>query len=103
MPGPRREILDPRGHEYRDIHVEGGKSHFGDTYYSGELKRVCKLGRNSNYNPGSDSPLNRLPYAAEAPFNSYARQHESICLPDTRVDVLQEIYNWADGKDERCI
>src|SRR5947207_3388301 len=40
MPGPGREILVPRGHEYRDIHVEGGKSHFGDTYYSGELKRV---------------------------------------------------------------
>src|SRR5262249_48845134 len=30
-------------------------------------------------------------------------QHEPTCLPDTRVDVLREIYNWADGQDERCI
>jgi hypothetical protein len=30
-------------------------------------------------------------------------QDESICLPDTRVDVLQEIYDWVDGQDERCI
>jgi hypothetical protein len=50
-----------------------------------------------------ESTLNRLPYAVEAPFNSYHRQHEPICLPNTRVDVLQEIFDWADGNDERCI
>ena len=48
-------------------------------------------------------PLERLPYAAEASFNSYAKQHEPTCLPDTRVDLLREIYNWAEGQDERCI
>jgi hypothetical protein len=48
------------------------------------------------------SPLG-LPYAAEAPFNSYAKQHESVCLPDTRIDLLREIYDWADGQDERPI
>ncbi|KAF2180324.1 HET-domain-containing protein [Zopfia rhizophila CBS 207.26] len=47
--------------------------------------------------------LHRLPYAVEAPFNSYHRQHEPTCLPDTRVDLLQEIYDWADGQEERCI
>jgi hypothetical protein len=47
--------------------------------------------------------LSRLPYAVEAPFNSYQNQHEATCLPDTRVDVLQEIFSWADGKDKRCI
>lgn len=47
--------------------------------------------------------LKSLPTAADAPFNSYHRQHESACLPDTRVDLLQEIYDWADGTDERCI
>ncbi|KAG4439200.1 hypothetical protein IFR05_005321 [Cadophora sp. M221] len=50
--------------------------------------------------------LRHLPYAEEAPFNSYNRQYESACLPDTRVDLLQGIYNWADaadGQDERCI
>ncbi|KAF2182405.1 putative WD-repeat protein, partial [Zopfia rhizophila CBS 207.26] len=50
-----------------------------------------------------DSPLKCLPFAAEALFNSYARQHEPTCLPDTRVDVLQEIFDWADGQDKRCI
>jgi len=52
---------------------------------------------------GPDILLNRLPTAAEAPFNSYNRQHEPTCLPDTRVDLLQEIYNWADRHDERFI
>jgi hypothetical protein len=51
----------------------------------------------------SQNLLKSLPTAAEAPFNSYTRQHEFTCLPNTRVDVLQEIYNWADGQDERCI
>jgi hypothetical protein len=50
-----------------------------------------------------ESTLDRLPYAVEAPFNSYHRQHEPICLPNTRVEVLQEIFDWADGNDERCI
>jgi hypothetical protein len=49
------------------------------------------------------SPLDRLPYATEAPFNSYAKQHEPVCLPDTRIDLLREIYNWADGQNERPI
>jgi len=44
-----------------------------------------------------------LPYAAQAPFNSYENQHAPLCLPDTRVDVLKDIIAWADGQDERCI
>ncbi|OBT39271.1 hypothetical protein VE00_10181 [Pseudogymnoascus sp. WSF 3629] len=44
-------------------------------------------------------PLSLLPFATHAPFNSYNHQHEPTCLPDTRVDLLQEIYDWADGKD----
>jgi len=44
-----------------------------------------------------------LPYAAEAPFNSYQSQHEPTCLHNTRVDVLQEIRNWADGRDDRRV
>ncbi|KAG9232931.1 putative wd40 protein [Amylocarpus encephaloides] len=52
------------------------------------------------------SPLSLLPFATNAPFNSYFRQHEPTCLPDTRVNLLQQIYDWADGKDgqdQRCI
>jgi len=29
------------------------------------------------------------------------KQHEPNCLPDTRVDLLQTIYKWTDGQDER--
>lgn len=47
--------------------------------------------------------LDRLPSAADAPFNSYKNQHSSTCLPDTRVNLLQQIYDWADGQDQRCI
>jgi NACHT domain len=39
----------------------------------------------------------------DASFNSYQRQHDSTCLPDTRVDLLQEIYNWANGQNSPSI
>lgn len=44
-----------------------------------------------------------LPNAIQATFNSYGRQHEPLCLPDTRVDVLREITAWANEKDEKNI
>jgi NACHT domain len=44
-----------------------------------------------------------LPYTIQATFNSYGRQHEPLCLPDTRVDVLKEITAWANETDERNI
>ena len=59
--------------------------------------------RNNDWHSALNSTLNRLPYAENAPFNSYARQHESTCLPDTRVDVLRKIHEWADGQNTPCI
>ena len=47
--------------------------------------------------------LNLLPSAATAAFNSYDKSHDPLCLPKTRVDVLQQIMAWADTSDERCI
>jgi hypothetical protein len=47
--------------------------------------------------------LKTLPIAVDASFNSYQRQHDSTCLPDTRVDLLQEIYNWANGQNSPSI
>jgi hypothetical protein len=41
--------------------------------------------------PGKYDPLNHLLYAAEAPFNSCAKQHNPIYLPDAQVNILQEI------------
>ena len=47
--------------------------------------------------------LKQIPFAAQAAFNSYDKQHDRVCLPDTRVDVLDQIMAWANGHDERCI
>jgi hypothetical protein len=44
-----------------------------------------------------------LPYADEALFNSYNKRHEPCCLPGTRVDLLQDIYAWAEGHNEQFI
>jgi hypothetical protein len=51
----------------------------------------------------AQEPLAQLPHAADAPFNSYAKQHEPTCLRNTRLDLLREIHDWADSLDERCI
>ncbi|KAK5634087.1 hypothetical protein RRF57_009801 [Xylaria bambusicola] len=55
------------------------------------------------YSRGLDSMLQSLPCAVDASFNSYAKQDLSVCLPNTRVGLLKEIYNWVDSEDERCI
>ncbi|KAF2186301.1 hypothetical protein K469DRAFT_664193 [Zopfia rhizophila CBS 207.26] len=70
-----------------------------------EIYRRSKNGVYASVLPGNeiDSPLKHLPFAAEALFNSSSKQHEPTCLPNTRVNLLQEIYNWADRQDERCI
>jgi hypothetical protein len=47
--------------------------------------------------------LNTLPTASEAPFNAYQRRHDPTCLPDTRINLLQDIFSWTDRQDERCI
>src|SRR6266480_687438 len=52
---------------------------------------------------GAANPLSDLPFVEDAPFNSYVKQHEPTCLPDTRVNLLQEIYDWADRQDEHFI
>jgi NACHT domain len=49
------------------------------------------------------NPLEPLPYATQAPFNSSNKQHASFCLPDTRTDVLTQIREWADGHHQKCI
>jgi hypothetical protein len=45
----------------------------------------------------------KLPTAPQAAFNSFDNQHGATCLADTRVELLQEITEWANGLDRRCI
>jgi hypothetical protein len=49
------------------------------------------------------NPLDFLDSLPEAAFNAKSRQHASVCLPDTRRDVLAQIYQWADGNGEKRI
>lgn len=51
----------------------------------------------------TEDVLSHLPHAIDAPFNAFAKQHDPACLPDTRVNLLDEIYSWADGQDERGV
>ncbi|KAJ0135327.1 3-hydroxyanthranilate 3,4-dioxygenase 2 [Fusarium oxysporum f. sp. albedinis] len=44
---------------------------------------------------GQKTVLNRLPVAAGACFNSHAEEHNPTCLPNTRVDLLLQIHEWA--------
>lgn len=51
----------------------------------------------------SDVLLKSLPTAAEAKFSAYYRQHVPKCHPDTRVDLLKDIYKWADDETSPVI
>lgn len=42
----------------------------------------------------SRASLDRLPHVPQAVYNSYDNRDEPTCLPDTRVQVLQEIRDW---------
>ncbi|MCJ1421928.1 hypothetical protein MMC32_008295, partial [Xylographa parallela] len=46
--------------------------------------------------------LATLPCAVGASFDSYFRQHESRCVPNTRVDLLNRLQKWSTDH-ERCI
>jgi NACHT domain len=47
--------------------------------------------------------LGALPCVEAATFNSYDNQHERKCLPETRVDLLRQVTEWADGPSSKCI
>ncbi|GKZ36948.1 hypothetical protein AbraIFM66950_008214, partial [Aspergillus brasiliensis] len=47
--------------------------------------------------------LIRLPIAKDASFDSYAGQHEPVCLPGTRIGILQLIEDWVCDERGRCV
>ncbi|RDW67886.1 hypothetical protein BP6252_09282 [Coleophoma cylindrospora] len=95
----------------RSNHMDMTKFEYADdpgfTAIAGELRRWVKnLSASSRVvvlDDRQESLLRILSVATNAPFNSYDRQHEPTCLPDTRFDLLQTIYSWADEQDERRI
>jgi hypothetical protein len=82
-----------------DKHSKGGAQNFKGQALN--LSLISYIAIKANANNGL--VLERLPSAADAPFNSYNRQNEPSCHRDTRVELLQEIYNWVDRQDEQCI
>ncbi|MCJ1358717.1 MAG: WD_REPEATS_REGION domain-containing protein [Icmadophila ericetorum] len=49
-----------------------------------------------------DRCLAKLPYAADAAFDSFYRQYEPYCVPNTRVELLCQLKEWSLTGDE-CI
>lgn len=47
--------------------------------------------------------LSKLPVACQAAFNSHDNQYRSTCLPETRVELLQDITKWVNGMDKQYI
>jgi len=58
---------------------------------------------NRFYSLKQNTTLNQLPYADGAPFNAFRRDYECDCLPDTRVELLNEITTWGDTSDGPCV
>jgi NACHT domain len=50
-----------------------------------------------------DRLLATLPCVAAAAFTSYDHQYERKCLPDTRIDLLRLVTEWADSSSGKCI
>jgi NACHT domain/Heterokaryon incompatibility protein (HET) len=46
-----------------------------------------------------DHLLESLPIAPQAAFNSLDNQHGPTCLTNTRVELLRDLTEWADGSD----
>ncbi|KAK3333464.1 hypothetical protein B0T19DRAFT_354755 [Cercophora scortea] len=47
--------------------------------------------------------LPKLPVATGAAFDSQTNEHDPKCHPNTRVDLLAEIYRWVEDPSGRCI
>jgi len=47
--------------------------------------------------------LVKLPYANGAAFDSFQDELDARCLPETRVDLLQQINDWAQDPQGKCI
>jgi len=47
--------------------------------------------------------LSKLPYAEGAAYNHRTWEHEDRCLPDTRVELRQEITEWYENPSSPCI
>ncbi|XTI95240.1 hypothetical protein V2W45_1462911, partial [Cenococcum geophilum] len=61
------------------------------------------IGRQTTYNINQGDPLQLLPFAPQASFNAAGNDDDSLCLHNTRVEILKQINTWANGDDGRYI
>ncbi|KAL6790855.1 hypothetical protein J3E68DRAFT_443102 [Trichoderma sp. SZMC 28012] len=47
--------------------------------------------------------LEKLPVASDAYFDSFDESSKARCLPETRVDLLQDVANWAKNPDSDVV
>ncbi|KAL8353836.1 hypothetical protein RB601_003595 [Gaeumannomyces tritici] len=47
--------------------------------------------------------ISKLPVAKGAAFDAQANEHDPSCHPDTRVDLLADIYKWFEDPNGKCI
>ncbi|KAI1374108.1 WD40-repeat-containing domain protein [Hypoxylon crocopeplum] len=52
---------------------------------------------------GQKTVLSRLPIADGAAFDSHAEEHNPICYPGTRADLLREISKWAEDTEAKAV
>ncbi|KAI0479835.1 putative WD-repeat protein [Xylaria cf. heliscus] len=68
-----------------------------------------QLGQDLNFidskisNVGEKLSVNLLPVAYGAMFDSHSEEHNHLCLPDTRVDLLDAISQWADDREREAV
>ncbi|KLU93067.1 hypothetical protein MAPG_12010, partial [Magnaporthiopsis poae ATCC 64411] len=89
--GAQHNQIGNNNSTYSQAHSGGGHN-FGDV-----------RGATFNFGPAiaaeQERLLSSLPSVAQAAFNSREREHHDTCLEGTRVDVLQRIDNWINGKE----
>lgn len=56
--------------------------------------------RNNNRH---EKALARLPYAKGSSFDASDAEHDTTCHPETRIDLLRQIQEWAGDPKQKCI
>jgi hypothetical protein len=74
------------------------------TTTEGLLSHRLSRDKCTQHQDSGSNPLNCLPFAEQAAFNASDKQHDPLCLQDTRVEVLAEIRAWVHNvEDEKCV
>ncbi|KAM3453765.1 hypothetical protein MY5147_004983 [Beauveria neobassiana] len=62
--------------------------------------RLCDSSQQVLHSAANRAMLSQLPAATEARYDSFAEGKSPLCLKDTRVEILSEIFSWIDAADD---